>query len=293
MQLAPGSSGDLFGADTYREATHMRSAWIVAVLVFAACEQGSSPPAVDPPPTPLPPSACATGVTATGALLSDGRVRVTCAAPTAARRAADEDADPTVVDVSAPIFPKVLELYQGQGEAYPTTAEGQAQLVHDSAIGFAQLLAECAPDNPDITPWVPGDPPLTAAQAYANYRAVEDCAYERYTVKPYWIPQLVQDVDVCTLTLGARWRTPTVAELAALGTEARQALADSVDFGSSDGAFYWSQVYARNADGVVQSVDLSPAAVGADPVALGGDPRVHFEGTVIVRCLGDGTDEQL
>jgi hypothetical protein len=232
-------------------------------------------------------------VVASGALLSDGRVRLTCTAPAAARHT-PQDEGPTVIDVSAPIFPKVLELYMGEGEAYPTTPEGQAALAQASAISFAQLLAECAPDYPDITPWVPGDPPLDAGQAYGNYWAVEMCAYERYDVKPYWIPQLVQDVDICALTLGPAWRLPTVAALAALGVEARQALAESADFGAgSGGAFYWTQIYARDADGSMKVGNLAIDAAGAEPTVLTGDPRRHLEGQVVIRCLGNGSDEQL
>ena len=195
--------------------------------------------------------------------------------------------------VSAPIFPKVLELYQGEGDRYPTTPEGQAQLVRNAAVSFVQLLGECAPDYPDITLWAPGDAPLTAEQVYANYWTVEECAYARYTVKPYWIPQLVQDVDVCSLALGASWRTPTAEELAALGPEARQAIADSVDFGAAEGAFSWSSIYLRNPDGVVRGGDLSPAAVDDLASPIEGDLKVHNEGSLVVRCLGDGSDEQL
>jgi len=259
-----------------------------ALLALSACGAGGDDDGAGTPDAAPAPTGCATGATASATLLSDGRVRLRCTPPASAR-AADQD---TVLDVSAPIFPKVLELYQGEGDNYPTTAEGREQLALAASISFTSLLAECASTYPGITPWQPGDPPLTPEQASTNYQLVDQCAYDLYTVKPYWLPQLVEDVDLCGLVLGAGWRLPTVAEIDALGLAAREALAASVEFGAGVGAFYWSQVSALDAAGTVRGTDLAPAGLGQPPLEFPA-PTLHYEGVVLVRCLGDGSDQQL
>jgi hypothetical protein len=73
------------------------------------------------------------------------------------------------LEISAPIWPKVFTLYQGQGSDYPTTPQGEAKLAHDSALTFDTLLRECQPLYPGIALWAAGDPPLLDAQVATNY----------------------------------------------------------------------------------------------------------------------------
>ena len=59
-----------------------------------------------------------------------------------------------------------------------------------------------------------GGAPLSPAQLATNYDQVGRCAYEQYTAKPYWIPKLVDDVDICGTEMGTGWRLISEADLA-------------------------------------------------------------------------------
>jgi len=198
------------------------------------------------------------------------------------------------VELSAAILPKVGVLYTGQGEDYPTTPQAQAKLAHDSALTFETLLRECQPLNPGIVLWQAGDPPLSDLAVSTNYRLREECAYDQYLAKPYWIPQLIHDVDICRQELGPGWRMLTEADvLVLLQTDTRsvQETLDGVqNSGVHPGSFYFSlSVWVLRTDGSVGAANLRP---GADPVitSLSGndiffDPRLHYEGGLTLRCL--------
>ena len=164
------------------------------------------------------------------------------------------------IEVSAPIFPKTSRLYQGEGDSYPSTPEGRELLAHESALTFAALLERCAPMDPTIKRRQPGDPPLTEAEIIDNYTAIAECAYREFTVKPYWIPQLVGDVDLCARELGPDWRLIRAEDVERL-TEADLALLkDALDTaGAGFGGFYFSlRVFARAGDGSIQEARLEP-----------------------------------
>lgn len=200
-------------------------------------------------------------------------------------------------EVSAPIFPKVLELYKYEGSNFPTTLEAEQAAVDAAALNFEALLAECAANYPGITLWAPGTPELTAAQLEANYTLVAQCAFERYTAKPYWIPQLVNDVDLCGRQLGSDWRLITEADLAALDEAAFTQFASTLSSVSPDsssmGGFYFSlAVFVRGNDGTLKLGNLKPGVterLTALPVTTDEAMRRHLEGsplgTVVVRCL--------
>src|SRR4030095_10137098 len=106
------------------------------------------------------------------------------------------------VSISSPILPNVLILYTGEGANYPKDNASRQKLAHDSALTFCFLLTDCAPFYPTIKT----KQPLTPADLATNYGEVADCGYTRHTAKPYWIPQLVNDVDLCGTEMGAGWR---------------------------------------------------------------------------------------
>lgn len=201
------------------------------------------------------------------------------------------------VELSAAILPKVMVLYAGQGADYPTTPEARARLAHDSALTFPTLLAECQPLYPGIVLWQAGDAPLSDAQVTTNYRLLEDCAYQQYLAKPYWIPQLVADVDICRQELGPGWRMLTENDVLALGADAphiQEVLDGVVSSGASHpGSFYFSlSVWVLRSDGSVAGANLLPDAEPrffdlANPLASY-DPRNHYEGGLTLRCLRVG-----
>jgi hypothetical protein len=203
------------------------------------------------------------------------------------------------LEISAPILPKVLIMYQGQGSNYPTTPQGEAKLAHDSALTFETLLRDCQPLYSGIVLWTAGDPPLADAQVATNYDLLAECSYMQYTAKPYWIPQLVQDVDICGQELGAGWRMITEADILAI-TDAeyvrlQETLAGAQSVGSAGGgwfgSFYFSfVVWILRSDGSVSGALLDPKSSPRFlPLVSGNgmpfDPRVHYEGSLALRCV--------
>jgi hypothetical protein len=205
------------------------------------------------------------------------------------------------IEISAPILPKTPALYAGQGANYPTTPKGQAQLAHDSALTFETLLAECQPSTPGIVLWHPGDPPLSNEQVSTNYRLLEQCAYQQYMAKPYWIPQLVKDVDICLQELGAGWHTLTENDVLALTAQdlqqVQEVLAGVQSAGASAGSFLFSRaVWVLRNDGSVAGANLEPNASPrffalTSSNGMSFDPLVHYEGSLALRCLRVSTGE--
>jgi hypothetical protein len=198
------------------------------------------------------------------------------------------------IEISSPIFPRVLVLYASEGVHFPATLDDEITLAHDASITFDSLLTSCAATHPAIT-LASGAHTPTSAELAANYNEVAECAYTTYTVKPYWIPQLVDDVDICGSELGAGWRLPTEADVASMTEESFTFIADTLTstadakLGASFwGTFYFSlSIFVRAGDGSIQKADLSPGqSTRIVPLSAVGDARKsHYEGGVSLRCI--------
>jgi hypothetical protein len=191
-----------------------------------------------------------------------------------------------IVVISGPILPKVLVLYIYEGENYPVTQADKEQLVTDTALNFELLLVDCAADYPKIKLWNAGDPPLSATELTDNYDAVAQCAYEKHTSKPYWIPQLILDVDICEQTLGTGWRLPTEADVLALTPDDLQVVQQTLtpQGETSWGGFYFSlQMYAMGNDGKLKVADLGPGV--SERISAGPEGTNHHESGLSLRCL--------
>jgi hypothetical protein len=194
------------------------------------------------------------------------------------------------LEISAPILPRVLVLYQGERDNFPGDAEGQAKLAHDSSLTFDVLLKECPAKYPQIVTPGPGDPPTTPEQNASNLEAIATCAYEQYTAKPYWIPALIDKVEICATELGADWHLPTEPEIESLGGSNGAEIAKALTTPNSSryfGNFYFGlSVWTRGTNGTLRIGDLSPAAsqrVVDSPVPA--TSKVHYEGGVGLRCI--------
>lgn len=194
------------------------------------------------------------------------------------------------LEISAPILPRVLVLYQGEGARFPDDAAGQAKLAHDSSLTFDVLLKECPAKYPEIVVPGPGDPPTTPEENASNLEAIANCAYEQYTAKPYWIPALVDKVDICAAELGTDWHLPTEPEIESLGDSSGAEIAKALatpNSGRYFGNFYFGlSVWTRGTNGTLRIGDLSPAAsqrVVDSPVPA--TSKVHYEGGVGLRCI--------
>jgi hypothetical protein len=190
------------------------------------------------------------------------------------------------VQISAPILPRTTVIYQ----AFPTTLDGEKQMAHDAALLFDWLLPTCAPLYPKIT-LDPSGAGLTAAELGENYSQVGRCAYEQYVAKPYWIPRLVGDVDICGTEMGAGWSLITEADLDSLQDADFQAVSDLWNHAAPDGelAFFFASldIWVRANDGTIAAGTLVPGVTGSRVTPLGAPPTstTHYEGDLGLRCI--------
>jgi hypothetical protein len=191
------------------------------------------------------------------------------------------------VQVSAPILPKVLRLYQSEGAKYPTTTEEQSKLATESALTFEELEKSCLNFTSEYNSSVANND----TQIATKYWSLEQCAYARFTAKPYWIPQLLLDVDVCQLSLGQGYRTLRESDVRAFlpgEVESFKQRLDEVNRGG--GSFYFSMnVWVRSEAGKMASVDLSAgASAPITPLkqfSQNWTEKNHFEGGLALRCI--------
>jgi hypothetical protein len=190
-------------------------------------------------------------------------------------------------EISAPIVPRTTVIYQ----TFPTTLDGEKAMAHEAAMTFDWLLAQCSSQYPMITLDPKGGSALSAAQLGVNYGEVARCAYEQYVAKPYWIPKLVDDVDICGTEMGQGWRLITEADLASLGEADFRALADTWSHAAGDPTFdtFFASpdIWVRAADGTIAAGTMAPGATGSrvTPLPPGTSPADHYEGSLGLRCI--------
>ena len=194
------------------------------------------------------------------------------------------------VELSAPILPRVLVLYAKEGAKFPETAEAQAALAHEASLTYDFLLRECPAKYPGIVIPGPGDPPTTPAENAANFEAVANCSYKEYSAKPYWVPALVDKVDICANELGAGWHLPTEAEVNGLDAMDRMEVTKALSTPNAPGFFgnfYFSlQVWVRGTNGGLRMGDLSPGATTkVTDLPVPATSKTHYEGGLALRCL--------
>jgi len=197
---------------------------------------------------------------------------------------------PARVEISAPILPRTEIIYT----AFPTTLEGEKAMAHDAALLFDWLLPRCAPLYPMITLAPADGSVLSPPQLALNYDQVGLCAYEKYTAKPYWIPKLIDDVDICGTEMGPAWRLITEADLASLTYADFRAAADTWNLQSIGGqglGFFFSSlaIWVRANDGTIKAGTLAPGVTGdrVTPLQLqnGWTLTQHYEGNLGLRCI--------
>ncbi len=178
------------------------------------------------------------------------------------------------LEISAPILPRVDVLYEAEGPAYPASQQEREALADDATLLFPDLLVACQVAGYAIKP-LSGS--LTQSDLLANYEQVALCAYELYTAKPYWIPKLLLDVDICTRRLGGEWRMIQEADLAAITADQYQQIAALLPAPSDPMRAAWYEYYFTQLAFVITSaggiarVDLSPTATARiSPLRTGG-----------------------
>jgi len=184
------------------------------------------------------------------------------------------------VDISAPILPRTDVIYR----PFPATLAGEAEMAHQAALLFPWLLAQCAP----LYPQIKLGSGQTAKELATNYEQVATCAYEKFSAKPYWIPQLVADVDICRNELGENWRLISEQDLALMTDADFQYFTDTLSGSDGFGSEFFSLViWVRANDGTIKFGNLSPAVSNrVGPLVYnGGGPKDHYEGSLALRCI--------
>src|SRR6185295_10422652 len=119
---------------------------------------------------------------------------------------------------------------------------------------------------------------------------IATCAYQDFVSKPYWIPALVDGVDICGTELGSSWRLVSEDDAASFSEADAEAIAGSLSTPGSSGFFgnfyFGLRVWIRGNDGSLGQGDLSPGVtsrVSALPVPT--DSKTHYEGGLALRCI--------
>ncbi len=214
------------------------------------------------------------------------------------------------VEISGPILPTVYKgqyvdaqkksLYDYEGINYPEDLDGEKVLANDTSLTFSYLLEKCAPilngneepEYPMIETTSLTDDALTSAIA-ANYANVALCAYEKYGSKPYWIPALVNHVDICGDVLGSEWRIITENDITNL-TDDNYTFIQNTLAGIPDSDNFWSnfyfslKVYIRANDNTLKIANLTPDTsprISDLPGEVSQDAKQHLEGGYVLRCI--------
>lgn len=175
------------------------------------------------------------------------------------------------LEISAPILPDMLVWQYKGGAGYPASVSAAQQLVQNSTYTYEWLLMGCKQKYPTIS-FGAG---LTTAQLAINYDQVSRCAYADYGAKPYWMPQILDDVAVCEVKLGSDWRLLSEQDLAGLSGDDYKFIEETMSIAKGTDwfprQFYFSlDAYVRGTDGTLKAGNLAPGAthVGPLPIAM-------------------------
>ena len=196
------------------------------------------------------------------------------------------------VEISAPILPDmVIWQYKG-GAGYPSTAAEATALVRDTTYTYEHLLEACQPKYREIVLY--DGTPLTREQLETNYDQVSRCAYYEYGCKPYWMPQILDDVDVCALKLGTGWRLLAEDDIDGFSEVDFQFFKDTMSIAQGGDwfprQFYFSlDAYVRARDGSLVLGNLAPSTDHLVPLPIApSDMTVLYFGNgqpIGVRCV--------
>lgn len=149
-----------------------------------------------------------------------------------------------VYEISAPLFPLIEILYAREGVNYPDQTDGKVGLGQEGYLTFEKMRDNCiANGGYEGIKAETESVKLTAKERADNFSKIATCSYEIYTSKPYSIPQLVDDIDLCKMHLGSDWNMIKQSDLEAFSSvvfdniEAAYSKVNSEEF--SWGAFYF------------------------------------------------------
>lgn len=196
------------------------------------------------------------------------------------------DGNATAFELSSPLYPCSYDMHQ----VYPRIKDDPTalrDLLAKTTIDFNFLVENCSKYYPLIKP--PGRArSLSMAERITNFVQAEECRFDPYYSKGYWIPEAIERTDVCAISLGGDWHLPTQAEITRMTEAQRRALANPVvPKGLSLGRAHDLHVYALRSTGELAIADLASGRLAAFYSQAGpqSTPGYHFEGRALLRCL--------
>jgi hypothetical protein len=154
-----------------------------------------------------------------------------------------------------------------------------------ASLPFHVLSEVCRETHPTILLPAESDT-ASPAELERSYHEVAHCAAFELGVSDGWIPRLVAESDPCPSALGAGWRLPRSAELEALTTDDRKAIAGAVFDTESRSVFGSLLIYARSKASGVELATLSPNT-GERAPELDAEKRARPFGAAALRCVRD------
>ena len=213
--------------------------------------------------------------------------------------------------ISAPLFPRSQVLYDIETPNYPETPTAVEEWLdtHDVIYSFEEMLDYCSTIDPYAAEIrLPAEGELSTEDIINNYHAVASCSYDEavgFESKPYWIPQVIIDVNVCGNELREGWTLMTEAFVLSREPSFFEALADThtaEDEGTDHASFYFSlAVFVVGDAGGLKVATLEPGS--PEPARIrdlpdGTDYKSHIEEpfrseennswydqTIVVRCV--------
>ncbi len=190
----------------------------------------------------------------------------------------------TSPELSAPIAPCVTAL--NKDGYYPPVRQEQERMADAASLTFPYFLEACAKRYPIVR--ASAGETLTPDEARQNYENVARCSYETHYGKPYWVPQLIADVDLCGRALGPGWQLPTSESLALFNDQHRQLLYEALEGVPFGGGYNSILLYARGAGNKLTLIDLAPPAArkaGSTP-SVPSETKTWFQASgVSLRCV--------
>jgi len=172
--------------------------------------------------------------------------------------------------ISAPIFPKVEVLYEYEDDQYPISQLGREKVVDTAFMSFTEVFDACLADEEYANRLhsLSADNTLTQDQLAENYTVIAECSYNKFTSKPYFIPKLIQDVDICSRILDTndhKWRMISETDIQTWGDEVYTSLSQIINTALPNdaneeafGAFYFSMATYINTDQGLKVGNLYP-----------------------------------
>ncbi len=172
------------------------------------------------------------------------------------------------ITISAPLFPISAVIYELESPNYPDDPAAVSAWLDDrqGVYSFQEMLTSCSsipPYSDEIL--IPDDRELTPVEITTMYNAVAACSYDQdagFGSKPYWIPQIILDVDLCQNELGDGWSLMTEEFVRSRSPQFFEELKEThaaEDRGDDHASFYFSlAVYIQGSDGLLKVATLEP-----------------------------------